>query len=456
MGRRTVLRFTQACTLALLLALPIQAQAQEQEWLGNRAFREGPGLRVGDYELHPGFGADFGYDSNYLLRHVDEDPIGALRIRLTPSFAITTLGREQEDPEPRTSAWRIEVGGAYNELVPLHGGVDEEDRESIRDERDFSGGALAILDLLPDHHWSSRLYAGIGRSTQPAAVGDAPYRTDRLQPEAGAELIGNLAEGLHVWRLGYRFGGTVYEASELDALNNLQNELVMRGQWTFDPRAAFLYDASAGVIVYPTPDEETWKADSYPIRARAGFGGAITRSLVLEGVAGWGSGFYIDKEPDFMGVIGRAELRWLLKPMAEPDPTGTSSSLIAVGFARDFADSFVNTYMVDTRGYIRMSHLATRELAVHAQVAGGAAEFPEQIDPDWGNPEGWTDFFVEGKLFGELRAEEWLGLNAEITYTGYFSDTVLKQPNPRPPIALAKDDLGYQQLTIFTGARVFW
>ena len=66
-----------AALAALLLASVFTADtvgAQEQTWLADRRYREGPGFLAGDWELHPGLGAEFGYDSNYFRRAPAEDP----------------------------------------------------------------------------------------------------------------------------------------------------------------------------------------------------------------------------------------------------------------------------------------------------------------------------------------------------------------------------------------------
>jgi hypothetical protein len=77
--------------------------------------------------------------------------------------------------------------------------------------------------------------------------------------------------------------------------------------------------------------------------------------------------------------------------------------------------------------------------------------FPKQDVPDYGQPDGWTDLRVDGKLFGEYRAKDWLGVNAEVNYTGYFSKTKLLFPD-----ATGLDSLAYQQIAAFAGLRVFW
>ena len=50
------------CLTGFILATATSAQAQQ--WLSDRKRAEGSGLRVGDLEIHPGLGAEFGYTSN--------------------------------------------------------------------------------------------------------------------------------------------------------------------------------------------------------------------------------------------------------------------------------------------------------------------------------------------------------------------------------------------------------
>src|SRR4051812_9033592 len=84
----------------VLTALPASALAQDQAWLKDRKYTEGIGYRVGDFELHPGAAVEFGYDSNYLRRSATDQgsgPLGALRLRITPSLSVSTLGAQRRD-----------------------------------------------------------------------------------------------------------------------------------------------------------------------------------------------------------------------------------------------------------------------------------------------------------------------------------------------------------------------
>ena len=172
-------------------------------------------------------------------------------------------------------------------------------------------------------------------------------------------------------------------------------------------------------------------------------------------LVGWGSSFYTSDPQDFDSLLAQAELRWYFTPTTEDDPGKVSSvmSSIAIGFIRDFEDSFIGTYLERDQGYIRFNYLFGGKFLLVVTGAAGAVVFPNQDNPDLGNPGGWTDVRVDGNLFAEWRIKDWLGANAEVGYTGYFSDTSLSFPAAG---GTGRDQLGYQDIRAFIGARVFW
>src|SRR5689334_14397449 len=108
--------------LAVGVTYATGASAQEQVWLKDRRYAEGIGIRAGDFELHPGIGGEFGYDSNYFLRDKQENPIDTLRLRITPSFSMSTIGGERREgdsqaAEPPKVAFRAGIAGTYSEFI---------------------------------------------------------------------------------------------------------------------------------------------------------------------------------------------------------------------------------------------------------------------------------------------------------------------------------------------------
>ncbi len=448
-------RLVAVTAVGLTFLLPTLAEAQDQTWLSDRRYREGAGFQVGDFELHPGIGAEIGYDSNWFLRDSSENPVGAVAIRVSPSFAVSTLSEARRgDAPPPTVGFRFEVGGSYNEYIPVSG--PEADQDRLQDNRNFGGSAKVNLDILPGREWGGRVFGGITRTILPTNQGDVNISFNRLLPEAGAELRWAPNSGLLDWSLGYTFSGTFFESGDFSGLNNFRNDILTRGRWRFLPRTALMYDASLGFITYPDASASAAsKTDSHPLRARIGINGLVTPSFGVLGLVGWGASFYSDEQDhDFDSVLAQAELKWYLTPAPSADPMSVTGSLsyVAVGFIRDFADSFIGTYLERDQGYARFSYLFSGKFVLVAEVRGGAVVFPRQDRVDFGPDAtpGWTDAQVDGKLFGEWRIKDWLGVNADVNYTGYFSGTTLQPPGqPGNPLA-------FQRVTAYAGVRAFW
>src|SRR5580658_7989017 len=105
--------------LVLLFAQAAGAQSQQQntvgpgapEWLKDRRYNEGSGIRAGDLELHPGIAGEVGYDSNFFQRTTQLNAVNgppeapvvpAAVIRITPSLYLSTISmqRRESDPQP--------------------------------------------------------------------------------------------------------------------------------------------------------------------------------------------------------------------------------------------------------------------------------------------------------------------------------------------------------------------
>ena len=143
-----------------LLAVPAVASAQDQPWLKDRRYTEGPGYRVGDFEIHPGLALELGYDSNYLRRSQEDvtNSSGAtvapilqsFRFRLTPSLSFSTLGAQRRETAPSTSQPSVEfrgsISGTYNEFIPLN---STDVPPTIDKQRNGSANVDLALGILP-------------------------------------------------------------------------------------------------------------------------------------------------------------------------------------------------------------------------------------------------------------------------------------------------------------------
>src|SRR4051812_17433802 len=357
--------FASFVVVCALTTVPAVAAAQDQPWLRDRRFTEGAGYRVGDLELHPGAAAEFGYDSNYLRAAPDQAQAGTLRLRITPSFSLSTLGRQRRETTvnnpPPDFEFRGGVSATYNEFFPVSG--TQAIFSKLRDQRNVGGVLDLNLSIMPQRPWSGVVNASFARQLTPSEQGITTASFNRDVPTAGGELIWTPGAGLFEWRLGYQFSGTFFESSQYSGLSNFVNQVSTRGRWRFLPRTALLFDGRFGFVTYPsstgtTPGSSTGglpgKTGSHPLRAQLGVSGLITPSFALTVMAGWGASFYTPKpQEDFDSVIGQVELKWFLSSAqsAAPGSAPTTLSAISVGFLRDFYDSYIGTYFERDKGY---------------------------------------------------------------------------------------------------------
>ncbi len=434
---------------------PALALAQDQPWLKDRRYTEGIGIRAGDLELHPGIAAEFGYDTNYFRRADVEDPVGSLRLRITPSFSLSTLSEQRQDATPGAPPpdveFRAGIAATYDEFFPVSG--SEQGQERMSDQRNIGGLLDLNLTILPQRPWSAAFQAELGRVIAPSDQGLTNASFRRVQAGAGAELIWTPGGGLFDWRLGYRFASTFFEDEPFQNLTNLRHTIQTRGRWRFLPRTALMFDGSAGFINYP---EGTLKTASHPLRALIGINGLVTPSFGLLALAGWGASFYtpVGQQNDFDSVIGTFELKWFLTPNPSTDPAAATLALssLAAGFNRDFGDSYIGTYFERNRGYLKLTYFFGGRFLVI--LDGGAAaisypELPEGAVADAYRSE-WTDIRVDASLFGEYRLKDSFGINSTVRYGTNISDKSLLVPGED-----VANSLQWQQFEAYLGVRWF-
>lgn len=458
-----------------LLALPTAALAQDQVWLRDRRYTEGVGYRVGDFELHPGAAAEFGFDSNYLHRPTGDPSIPvlpALRLRLTPSFSISTLSqqRRMESSGGNGAGPSVQFrGGAsltYNEFFPL---VTAPNSDIVRAQRNVGAAIDAGLTILPGRPWSGALTVSYLRSLTPTDQG-VVFQSDgkaqqlafnRNLPRGSAELVWTPGSGLFEWRLGYSFSGSVFDAPEFSKLTNLNNSIITRGRWRFLPRTALVYDASFGFVSYTNAEsvENGGKVASHPLRTRLGINGLITPSFAILAMAGWGASFYTAStgasaeyaNQNFNSVIGQLELKWFITPNPSANPGTASNTLssVAVGFVRDFYDSFIGNYFERDRGYLSFSYFYGGKFLL--VIDGGAAPiiYPKmKISSSDAVIGPFTDIRIDASLLAEYRFKSQFGVNASVRYNENINKVHL-------PVQAAGtvDDLSFRQIEAYLGFR---
>jgi hypothetical protein len=462
--------------VASALALPATASAQEQVWLQDRRFREGIGYRVGDFELHPGVGAEFGYDSNFLRRGPGDrspdtafpdtgkpqDILDVLRLSVTPSLSLSTLGpqRRGAGPEapPPDFEFRTDLSLTYNEFIPLSG--SDAEQTAIQDQRDVSGNLGLRLGINPRRVWSANLFGDLGRTIDPSNEAVSELTFDRLSTRAGGDVVFTPGAGLLDWRLGYAFSGMFFE--DFSSLTQLNHTISTRGRWRFLPRTAVIYDAKLDFLSFPNASSDAKdKVSSMPVRTRLGLNGLITPSFAVLVMGGWGASFYSAPNggggvQDFDSVIGQLELKWFFEPTKSNDPQAASNrSALSVGFDRDFVDSYIGSFYAQNRGYANASMFVSRRVLLSVEGGVSANAYPEI--PAYSSA-AFTDVRIDATLFGEYRLRDWLGLNTTLRYgqnvSGAEFTTKIDGATEAGPTTFTKvEDLAWSQFEAYLGVR---
>jgi hypothetical protein len=453
------------------------AQPDSPEWLKDRRFNEGIGIRSGDIEMHPGIAAEGGYDSNYLLRSTTTNPpvsngpplspvIPALEFRVTPSFYISTLGQQRREGDtglPSPLAFRAGFNATYRELVnlssdPLAGNANND----VAAQRNLSGAADARLDILPERPVGGALYVNYARAILPntlSANPDLSFNQDNVG--GGGELALQPGSGTLDWHFGYQAHATIFEVATGKPYDNVVQEAYTRGRWKFRPRTALVYDATFRFITYNNADlaQPVPLDTSTPIRARLGLDGLVTDRFALLAMVGWGASFYssgLPNQPQFDSVIAQAELRWFLAAspgIASAADVGLSLSSIAIGYTRDFQNSYLGSFYTQDRGYLKFYYLFAGRAAITLEGGVAAIEYPNLIwTDDKPRAPSFTDLRADATLFGEYRFTDTFGLNATLRYTTNVSNTIL--PVTEAPASLLYA-MQWSRFEAFLGLRWF-
>jgi hypothetical protein len=459
------------------------APASAQVWLRDRASTQGPGIRSGDFELHPGIAAELGYDSNYFNRAPNNNTgringapgypiVDTVRLRITPSFYLTTLTSQRRPdgtmaPPPSVT---FSAGGAfiYSQFL-MNAGEDTGATPATRNKlgRDFEWGILGdlALNVSPGRPWGLNIFDNFQRTAQPGLDPVVEAGLNRVENRAAAEIVHTRPGGLLDWRLGYALGITYFEAppSTTETLsandfNATRHEIYTTGRWRFLPRTALVYNGSFGINNYNK--ESPGVANSRPIRSRIGLSGLITDRFAVLALVGWGASFYNNTigsgNRDFDSIIGQLEFRYFLNGSA-PAAGSTAppaSSSFAVGFTRDFQNSYIGNYYVRNRGYLGLSTLLGQRFLLNLDGGAAVLQYADYLDRVTGATmvTAFSTLRADATLFLEYRLKDWLGLNATYQYLAEFTDQRLPANNQR----IVTFSMGFQRHQAFLGLRAFF
>ncbi len=448
-------------TSLLVVTASLSASAQQQPWLKDRRYGEGIGIRTGDLELHPGVEGEVGYDSNYFQRsgevdaQVNEPVISAMRFRLIPSLTLSTLGAQRRSLDtsqaaPPTVNFRAGVNAGLNYLLA----TDSKYSKQVQDQSHIDAGANFNLDVLPERPWGAEFMGNFVRIAEASNSPDTNVAFNRDALRLGGGIVWRPGGGLFDWHLGYELHYNYFEKQAFRQYNNTQHYVKTRGRWRFLPRTALLYDASLGFISY---QNATTQSDSTPVRARLGLNGLVTNHFALLAMAGWGASFYsprVHPPQNFDSLIAQGELKWyvLPKPNLSPDKATVGLSSIALGYIRDFHNSYLGDYYGRDRGYLNFSYFAGGQVLLKLEGGFSHLRYPPSYYATGGRQFGaFSENRVDATLFGEYRLSDTFGINTTLRYNANLTETRI----PVSPANAAFDNLKFNRFEAYLGARWF-
>ncbi len=465
MQRRRLTPFV--ATLSVLAPLFAASEAHAQGWLADRKYAQGEGIRVGDLELHPGVGAEVGFDSNWFRRsHVDganvinASPNAPIRpggiFRITPSLYISTLtnARKEGDQnaEPPKVSFRAGISATYRAFV----GPEIVDQNGVGG---LSGDADIRVDVLPQRPFSFGVSARYTRSVAPNTSGNPDASFNRNLFNLGADLTIQPGSGTLDWRLGYLLGATLLDTPTLAPFNSVSHTIQTRGSWKFRPKTAMIMDGSFAFQTWTQQaNAVNGLLNSTPLHARVGMSGLITPRFALTAMVGYG-GSFVDTSASaeiqqYNSVVGQLEAKFFLT--ANPNGEQSSSlsiSSISIGYNRDFSNSFLGTFYGSDRGYVKFQYFFGGRAVVGIDGGVGALEYPNIFQNNGGTiskiSDPFTNVGIDAGLFGEYRFSNTLGLNTTLKYYQEISSKQL------PAGGAFVYDMNYRRFEAYLGFRWF-
>ncbi|MCW5816301.1 MAG: hypothetical protein KIT84_35215 [Labilithrix sp.] len=453
--------------------------ASAQGWLADRRFAEGPGIRTGDLELHPGIGAEGGYDSNWFLRSSNSGPnivngapslppTDAAVIRVTPSFYISTLGIQR-----RTDAGPPQLTPRF---INFRGGVSGTGRffigKGYTNQHNVSLNANARLGVNEGGHVAFGVFGSYARIIQPQVFADPNLAFNRNDIRLGGDLTFLPGGGTLDLRAGYALQASLYEESNGVPFSSITHEVSIRDRWKFRPRTALFSEAILGFVSYPdAPRAAFLLNNSTPLRSRLGVTGLVTNWFGTTVAGGYSATFFENPQlvttRQFDSFNAQVEGTFYVgQGQGGTDQPGEATLLLSsiqVGFQRDFQRSLLGNFYGSNRVYTGLEYWFGGRVVVRLRAIGEQLNYPEvffagTVGP--GSPASsvgeFTNYRLIGSLFAEYRFTQSFGLNTTIDYTRQFSDTLLPASTLPGTTTPGVFDMNYGRLQAFLGVRYFY
>ncbi|MDP3278277.1 MAG: hypothetical protein Q8Q09_24025 [Deltaproteobacteria bacterium] len=446
MRRNSIAAFAAATAVGL-----VAGDAQAQFWLTDRNLSAGRGIRVGNFELHPGVGAEFGFDSNTGFVAPSAPSTAALRMRVSANFAISTLTAQRTrmpsdatTPASQPLQFRANAGVTYHHFFAL-GSND------VAPNVGFNVGLS--LTATPSRVVSFSATNDFARAVQGASelnFGQL-FVFNRFQNTASLALGITPGGGSLEFKFNYSNRLNFFTEQSFSSYSNMGNDIGMAIRWRFLPKTSIAWTTSFSPTIYFDPAPiATGLFTSFPINSRLGVTGLITERLSFQVFGGYGA-TYFGQGDNLETFVGNAEIRYITGP----------NMAIKGGLLRDIGASLIGNFMVRNNVYVNVSHSFGGRFLLSGEFSGGLTQIGYAADRTGarsniltGSAVGadgrLTGFRVLGLVFGEVRFSEVVGLNATAAISGNFIDAQFTS------MAMGTTGLNWVKFEAFLGLRVNW
>lgn len=452
-----------ATSVGFGLALSVRASAQLPQstpWLPDRQYREGPGIKVGELELHPGIAIRGGYDSNVFRADGETNggvtfPIqDAAILAVSPHLYLSTetaqRAREGEDREGTVRqvpflAFRTGLAAHY-----LHYFL-EDAPHNVGAEADMFLGIAQNRQVGADV--SFEYTRSVPPFTQNAGSRNA-YVFDAFQPRL--RLNFRSRSQVLTSYVGYAPRFTFYEDKRVFGyLNSFVHLAEVGAAWRFLPSTALVYDGNYAYQDFTEPDRDELiiVSNSNIFRTRFGINGALTNTLGLRVLGGYAVGFFrhggLD---DFEDGIGEAVLTYRFDP-----------HVLDFGYQRNIQSSYAGAWYQTDRGFAKVSFLFAQRFALGLEAGVGHANYGRLVRTNGmgdvvgagvGGDTSREDIRIDGAVRGEYRVTNWLAFMADFVAQSALTDFEYAQLSSMG--AQIADPAGYTFFQVFGGVRAHY
>ncbi len=435
-------------SVAATIALPALANAQNSAWLQDRSRAQGPGFRLGNLELHPGFGAEAGYDTNVFYEDSGDgprDPVGSAIFRLTPHLFLSTLTQERTQEGEGS-------GSSGGPMVQFQAGVSAEAYFYLASQAKNNVALSGDFDLNinPKGRFGFRIYDDFRRRIRPFTGRSDDRRRNYAVDNnlVGASLIARSRGGLVQASLGYAFRLQYFESNTFAYANQFGHQISGDVHYRFLPSTSVFWDGTVDMTDYYNADAGSAAlalANNWRLRTRVGLNGVITPKLSATAAIGYTATFVDDPAfDDYDSVLALAGLKLRLTPTVTLD----------FGYERENKNSIVGLYRTQDRGYLDFQWLFGGSFLLSLNTWVARMKFGEIFDATGMSLGQRNDVYVSVRLFGEYRFTDYLALNATFAYLGDFTGFEY-QVTDATGMAIP-DPAGFNKVEAWLGLRVFY